>query len=333
MAYIHAKTAKDKTYYTLRASIRKGKKTITKDIYNLGSDLSKISLNELQKKFPNELKNSYSVIKNKLNKHHHLEKAEKEKIKENKYFDKEQICQINAVLIHYKRLSTKRKKEIMKNVNVKFITENISIESLKDNLTSKKTKNLLEKRIYPKNIDLFKIYMILNIKEILNFLEKEKPPINISLLKTIHKMFLKNTYRTEDFRTHEIKIPKKAFKPTLAKNINFELKKLISWYYKNKTKIHPLALIILFHHKFEKIHPFIFGNGAIGRILKNYMLLQFNYPPIIILRKSKEEYYKVLKKANKDLNKDLLNTNTKHYKPLIDFMYKQFVKTYWDNFI
>lgn len=81
-----------------------------------------------------------------------------------------------------------------------------------------------------------------------------------------------------------------------------------------------LVAAAYFHAKFENIHPFSDGNGRVGRLLMNYILLIHNHPPITIHEEDRKDYYNALEKFDEELN---LNS-------LIDFLKSQLVKT-WEK--
>ncbi|MFH0837513.1 MAG: Fic family protein, partial [Candidatus Aenigmatarchaeota archaeon] len=53
----------------------------------------------------------------------------------------------------------------------------------------------------------------------------------------------------------------------------------------------------ILHIKFEKIHPFRDGNGRVGRLIMNFVLLKNRYPLLDIKADKRITYYKSLEKA------------------------------------
>ena len=52
-----------------------------------------------------------------------------------------------------------------------------------------------------------------------------------------------------------------------------------------------LTVAAYFHAAFEAIHPFADGNGRVGRVLTNYLLVRHDHPPIIIFEEDRMAYY------------------------------------------
>ena len=51
----------------------------------------------------------------------------------------------------------------------------------------------------------------------------------------------------------------------------------------------PLVLARL-HCSFERIHPFIDGNGRVGRLILNLILVRLGWPPATIYKRARDRY-------------------------------------------
>lgn len=52
------------------------------------------------------------------------------------------------------------------------------------------------------------------------------------------------------------------------------------------------------HASFERIHPFLDGNGRAGRLVLNLVLVRLGYPPAIIYKRQRTQYLNALRRAD-----------------------------------
>ena len=68
---------------------------------------------------------------------------------------------------------------------------------------------------------------------------------------------------------------------------------------KSKKDEPPCVRIARLHAAFERIHPFLDGNGRTGRLLMNLLLVRLGYPPAVIQKRERTTYLKALDRSDR----------------------------------
>jgi len=132
-------------------------------------------------------------------------------------------------------------------------------------------------------------------------MRKTKVHISIELIEKIHGIIFKNSKEfAGQLRAKGIEVVVKdgleniVHEGAPSENVRQLLKELVGWYEKHKNKYPPILLAAVIHNQFENIHPFEDGNGRVGRILLNNILLKHNLPPVNIDLRRRKRYYQAL---------------------------------------
>ncbi|MBS3174774.1 Fic family protein [Candidatus Woesearchaeota archaeon] len=332
MVYIYKKTIGNKEYYYLRASQRKQGKVLAKDIAYLGSSLKEVKYNLANlPKYSEQIRKAYKTINNFLESNHYLEKVKTLKLKKDEFLG-EKLYEIEACKLHYNSVFHNNqeltKQEIMKNFIIEFAFNTASIEGNTINLNE--ARNLLQDGRTPKGKTLREIYDLQNTEKAFLGLLNIKEDITHEFIVNIHSKLMEKIDARKGYRTQDVRVIKANFKATPAPYVKADMELLLKWLSANNKILHPLVLATGFHHKFEKIHPFMDGNGRTGRMILNYILLKNNYPPLIIHNKIRSEYLKALRIADSSKPNEL---KKEYYKNLIEFNSDELTKTYWNLFL
>ena len=202
---------------------------------------------------------------------------------------------IQALHLQYLNLA-KGNKSVLKEITLAEIPELVYNSNAIENstLSLEDTEKILAGGSLARKVNVREVYEAKNLAKLTeSLLEKSTSLLHIKLILSLHKTLLTNI---DDNIAGRFRIGKEwvrvgnhlganpQFVPTL-------MQELVDSYNQNKIS-YFLDAVAHFHAEFETIHPFVDGNGRMGRVLINLQLIKLGFPPIIIQNKSKHtEYY------------------------------------------
>lgn len=214
----------------------------------------------------------------------------------------EKIGEINASHL-YKPATELRKKN-----RIKTIQSSLEIEG--NTLTEEQITALLEnKRVIAPKKDILEVQNAIKVYEQLNTFN----PFQLKDLKKAHTILMNGLIDSENIgagklRTTNVGIVKGSKIEHIAPNgtmVNGLMKDLFEYLKKDNDLL--LIKSCVFHYEFEFIHPFLDGNGRMGRLWQTLILMQqypvFEFLPVESLIKQKQsEYYSKLSESDKKGN-------------------------------
>jgi Fic family protein len=202
---------------------------------------------------------------------------------------------IEALRQQYMNL-TKGNEPLSKEIALAEIPEMVYNSNAIENstLSLEDTEKILLGGILGRKVNVREVYEAKNLATITEaLLEKNNSALQIKLILSWHKILLTliDNNIAGRFRIGKEWVRVGNHLGANPQFVNMLMQRLVDDYNKNKTS-YFLDSIANFHAEFETIHPFVDGNGRMGRILINLQLMNVGFPPIIIQNKSKHtEYY------------------------------------------
>ncbi len=206
----------------------------------------------------------------------------------------EKLGEVNAVHLHKPPTEPRKKNRI------KTIQSSLEIEG--NTLTEKQITALLEnKRVIAPQKDILEVQNAIQVyNQLQNFdpnslkdLEKAHGILMQGLIENAGKLRAKNVGIVQGSKVKHV-----APDGGMVKGLMNDL-----FSYLKSDKVILLIKSCVFHYEFEFIHPFIDGNGRMGRLWQTLILMQkypvFEFLPVeSLIKEEQEAYYRVLEQSD-----------------------------------
>ena len=275
MTYTEEQVRGGRTYYYRVRSVREGGKVRKERVY-MGADLPKRALAAKEREADRELGILSALLSS----------------------------EDESYLASLKREHAKRPRATFENRYEAFVAQfTFDSNAIEGNtLTLDETSHLLFDGLVPAR-SLREVKEALNHKRAFDHLLGHRGELTKRFVCELHRLVVQDTLRDDlasqvgAYRTVQVYIRGVEWVPAAPTAVPKDMKALLEWHTKNKRKAHPVVLAAYFHTAFELVHPFVDGNGRVGRLLMNFILRKHGYPMINIPSRRRREYYAALRSA------------------------------------
>jgi Fic family protein len=218
---------------------------------------------------------------------------------------------------HLQKLDSVSKEKEKQKFLSQFIASSNAIEG--STLSAKETYDFLFEDIVPKDHTKKELFMASNLLEAWKYVEKSYKhfPTNKDL-KKLHALVNKNI--EDDETLGQYKKVQNYIGDVLTTSYLFveeKMKKLFPWIKQAFRKVNNFEVTFQSHAQFEVIHPFIDGNGRVGRLLLNWLLMMKKLSPLAISDKRRSDYISALENSRRGKKESICK-----------FCFKEYLKQY-----
>jgi Fic family protein len=165
-------------------------------------------------------------------------------------------------------------------------------------LTLEETEKILLQIDLDRYINEREIFEAKNLARVVSYIDKKakEKELSLDIILFLHQMLISNI--RDDiagrFRKENEFVRVGSYIAPAPEEVVGRLEKMLSEY-NSKSHENIIKRIALLHLTFECTHPFIDGNGRIGRVLNNYLLIREGFVPINIKFINRQKYYEAFR--------------------------------------
>lgn len=192
------------------------------------------------------------------------------------------------------------KEDLIKKINDAELSEYVYNSNAIENstLTLEDTDKILNEIELKKFVSLREIFEAKNLARVMEYIDLNIKSLDLdaNLILDLHKILMKdiNDQIAGRFRTKGEYVRVGTHIASSPETINIKIMGMLSFYFGDGSE-NIVKKISQFHLEFEHIHPFVDGNGRIGRVLNNFILKKEGFVPINIKFLDREKYYSAFK--------------------------------------
>jgi len=197
------------------------------------------------------------------------------------------------------------KDSLLEMINQSEVAEHVYNSNAIENstLTLEETEKILLDLELDRSISNRELFEAKNLARVVKYIstKAETLPLTLEQILLLHQMLLTNIrddiagrFRIENewvrVANHIAPDPKQVIPRLTQALIDYNVNQ----------EMNIAKRVALVHVNFEHIHPFVDGNGRIGRVINNYLLIREGYVPINIKYVNRSAYYEALREFDRE---------------------------------
>ncbi len=203
------------------------------------------------------------------------------------------------------------KQSVIDLINEAEIAENVYNSNAIENstLTLEETEKILLEIDLDRYISQREIFEAKNLSRVVEYINKKakEKELDEGVILFLHKMLISNIDDSiaGRFRKGNELVRVGSHIAPVPAEIPERMESFLTEYYAGSSK-HIIERVAKLHLEFEYTHPFIDGNGRIGRVINNYLLIKEGFVSINIKFINRAEYYDAFKEYETSGNTEIM---------------------------